>query len=487
MYFTESFATKLQETLTPDVYIQVNALDPTALAWCIRTGYDMLCRTSTDMQTQAILRGVREAQLDSVSAITHAIKNVSSDVHSASNDIQRTCNTVETTLSCRLSTLASDRSQLPIVSQLGKMEGVQDAIMRDIHSLQEKLSREPADHFASIQRAIDELPAKLAAKSASSVERGSNGEAYARTIFAPHYAIVDTHAKSKSGDFVIEHNSIRLLVEVKDYSRMIPKDEVEKFRRDVELSGVDGGLFISLSSSIPAVADFHLTTIMAKTRQLSTVYVASNNPQVLHVAAQMAFTDIHQRSQVSVNVKSVDMSRRDDLIVDVKNLSDALNSISKSRDSLRDLSSVVSKALMTVSNDLCVFEDQVHRLVARVRETLEHLTHDERIIHLTNPKPAQLLESFKAVKNKEDVEKVLALIQHSNWKVTKEKLSCDKITIEFQKLHSLFKVARGAIVNKVIHDIYDKYTNLVRLDAGELIIHIDSAHVHVIAEVIARM
>lgn len=54
-----------------------------------------------------------------------------------------------------------------------------------------------------------------------------------------------THIGS-SGDFIVEFSNFSVLIEVKNYSSSVPKIEVDKFIRDVEVKDVNAGIFISI-------------------------------------------------------------------------------------------------------------------------------------------------------------------------------------------------------------------------------------------------
>ena len=85
----------------------------------------------------------------------------------------------------------------------------------------------------------------------SSANIGLLGENQVQQILQERYKIINTAKSGKCGDFIIELRGIRILIEVKKYSKTVPSLEVEKFYRDIDSnSSINGAILISLSSKI---------------------------------------------------------------------------------------------------------------------------------------------------------------------------------------------------------------------------------------------
>ena len=68
----------------------------------------------------------------------------------------------------------------------------------------------------------------------ASADIGLAGEREVEEILQERYRILNTAKSGKCGDFVITVNGIRILIEVKKYSKTVPSLEIDKFYRDID-------------------------------------------------------------------------------------------------------------------------------------------------------------------------------------------------------------------------------------------------------------
>lgn len=98
----------------------------------------------------------------------------------------------------------------------------------------------------------DDGPSRFAGPSACI---GIQGEEEVQIILQERYKSTNTAKSGKCGDFVVTSaGGVRVLVEVKKYSKTVPGTEVEKFYRDIDANGsIRGGVMISLTSQVVGV------------------------------------------------------------------------------------------------------------------------------------------------------------------------------------------------------------------------------------------
>jgi hypothetical protein len=83
---------------------------------------------------------------------------------------------------------------------------------------------------------------------------GLAGENEVQQILQDRYTIINTAKSGKSGDFIIVVNGVRILIEVKKYSKTVPSTEIEKFYRDIDSNAsISGAIMISLTSKIVGI------------------------------------------------------------------------------------------------------------------------------------------------------------------------------------------------------------------------------------------
>lgn len=89
----------------------------------------------------------------------------------------------------------------------------------------------------------------------ASANIGLAGEQEVEEILQERYRILNTAKSGKCGDFVITVNGVRILIEVKKYSKTVPSLEVEKFYRDIDSNtSIGGAILISLTSKIVGIS-----------------------------------------------------------------------------------------------------------------------------------------------------------------------------------------------------------------------------------------
>jgi hypothetical protein len=75
----------------------------------------------------------------------------------------------------------------------------------------------------------------------------------------PCAEIEDTHKQPGRGDFIFKENGFCMLIETKNYTKNVKKNEIDKFYRDIEINhDIQCGLFTSIKSGICAREDFQL-------------------------------------------------------------------------------------------------------------------------------------------------------------------------------------------------------------------------------------
>jgi hypothetical protein len=89
----------------------------------------------------------------------------------------------------------------------------------------------------------------------TSADIGLAGEQEVEEILQERYRILNTAKSGKCGDFVITVNGVRILIEVKKYSKTVPSLEVDKFYRDIDSNAsIGGAVLISLTSKIVGIS-----------------------------------------------------------------------------------------------------------------------------------------------------------------------------------------------------------------------------------------
>lgn len=151
---------------------------------------------------------------------------------------------------------------------------------REINNIKDILEKQP-EKFQSIL----ELHSMKGNQNGKATYIGQEGEEEAFNILNEHFENVrDMHDKPHSGDYFVDD---RVLVEVKNYSNNVPKREVEKFKRDLESTGKQGGVFWSLNTPISNIGSFKQTIHIINGREVPVMYVYTRNKDVIRLSIEL--------------------------------------------------------------------------------------------------------------------------------------------------------------------------------------------------------
>ena len=125
-----------------------------------------------------------------------------------------------------------------------------------IQALEQQL-RESRESSKSLTEGFQQLREQMIRNTTGSTNRGKEGEAQVEELLklaygsAPSFDLNPVAKEGHKGDFIMDYERTKLLWEVKNYSRMVNKDEVEKLHRDMrENPEAAVGIMISLQTGI---------------------------------------------------------------------------------------------------------------------------------------------------------------------------------------------------------------------------------------------
>ena len=198
-------------------------------------------------------------------------------INSSSNEqsIQNFLKSFDTKYSNMLQTI-----QQPLFSYVSASE---ERITNNINTIKDMSSKS----FSSQSDVQDELKQFLSKYNASS-NKGKYGENNLFSILSslyPSSEIQDTTGTKASGDFILKRmDKPNILVENKDYSHNINKEEVTKFIRDINVQNMSG-IFISQYSGISFKNNYHID--IHKGNILVYIQHCEYNPDKIRIAVDI--------------------------------------------------------------------------------------------------------------------------------------------------------------------------------------------------------
>ena len=119
------------------------------------------------------------------------------------------------------------------------------------------LETQVKDSSKQLQTEFQQLREQMIRNTAGSTNKGKDGEAQVEELLklafgsAPSFDLNPVAKEGHKGDFIMDFAKAKFLWEVKNYSRMVNKDEVEKLHRDMrENPDVVMGIMVSLQTGI---------------------------------------------------------------------------------------------------------------------------------------------------------------------------------------------------------------------------------------------
>lgn len=126
---------------------------------------------------------------------------------------------------------------------------------------------------------IDNIIKKLFGLSSSSNKKGEITENIIYEIFKNNYKNYCYEKKrsiahNADGE-LISPSGLKALIEIKNYENTVNKDEIDKFKYDLEFTNTNFGIFISIKSGIVGYKYFDLETYISNNKEYHIIYIST--------------------------------------------------------------------------------------------------------------------------------------------------------------------------------------------------------------------
>lgn len=202
----------------------------------------------------------------------------------------------------------------------------------------------------------------------SSAEKGQIGEDKVLQILKTKFTVEKVSDQARSGDIHLIHKpvnspEIRLLIEVKNYKRDVPKAEVEKFTRDINSdSRLHGALFISLNTKLSGenLSPLEIRDIDVAGRKVFTAYVVGDNTELICGAAALVLAQIQQHLRFVKSFEQLQAARYTKLYSCANKAFQTLQGFNQQRQLLIQYRDQTHKSLTSVVDGLSSLESVLH-------------------------------------------------------------------------------------------------------------------------------
>lgn len=187
-----------------------------------------------------------------------------------------------------------------------------------------------------------------------SAVKGQVGEEHIYNALKPYFKIQSTGKIAKSGDFQINTDYGKIMVEVKNYTTTVGQKEIDKFHRDLSQNNdVKAGLFVSLYSPIVGIKEtIQFEEELIHGRKVPIVYIQEFTPDVLRLVVDLLIYHIKRERSGTLDIVSY-----------ISQLSNDLANLSKARIYISEMRSSVNKGFDELHSMLASAEINLSRTV----------------------------------------------------------------------------------------------------------------------------
>lgn len=202
--------------------------------------------------------------------------------------------------------------------------------------------------------------------------KGNLGENIVYTFFNNNnYQIEDTSEIPHAGDlklFLPEINK-NVLIEIKNYKNTVDQKQIDKFYYDIEHTGIKLGIFISLSSKIVNIK----YPIEWKITENNEILIFISDCTIDHLYLAIFCLISLYKNNINITKNNYINHKNEELFNDIKYLSLQKDSINKLKTEMLQLHSAYSNSILTLYNNLCIFDNNFNYIINKIYNKLDNL------------------------------------------------------------------------------------------------------------------
>ena len=291
-----------------------------------------------------------------------------------------------------------------------------DSIIQHVHTDKKEWAKQlSATDIANILNAFATIPRNIETtyeRSDIAAVAGLQGEhAFEKLVseqLTSDYTITNMSKTSKSGDFIISwisyksHKTYKMLIDVKNYKTTVPSKEVDKFRRDVEIRGVDCGMLLSLTSKIVGITNaIESKYVSLHNQKIPLVFMRSHLPSAIAEMIKTTF-QIIEMSELHTNK----INYMDEFISCIDELQDNINMISQCRDTMTITKHEIENSLNNVMLQLMTCEYNLVSNIKKIQKTMANYNEIEEKLSIDD---LMLFDTF-VESDASDLEKLISYL-----------------------------------------------------------------------------
>jgi hypothetical protein len=320
------------------------------------------------------------------------------------------------------------------------------------------------------------------------ITKGNFGENivndYINKIY-PNYDIVDTSHIPHSGDFHLNLNDIneRVILEVKTYNEVVNKNEINKLINDMEYTGINYAVFISVCSKIVGKKNKIEWEIYKNKENKNNIIIfipeAYNNIDNIQISITLlkSFIDIFNINSIDNNLSLLYLNKFTEN--SYKNINNSINELSylkdyinKIKNNIYTLHDSISKQILELYHNFTIFDNEYNNKILLLQKSINfEFNNITSIITNNNNNDDIYLFLNKYIKNKNIYEIlqiiisdlisndfIFVIINNNELNIQKNNINHSKINILKTNINIVFN--DGVQLKNININNWNKYKNL---------------------------
>ncbi len=218
--------------------------------------------------------------------------------------------------------------------------------------------------------------------SVHSTEIGKKYELQIENILMTKFQTINSTQIPHSGDFIIssrEHPNYRILIEAKNYTRIVPSTEIQKFYADIGInSNIHAAVFISANKVTGIEASVYNTIYSCGTRRIPIMFLSNMNTEIASDIIIGSIDMLFEYLCAGKNNQSLEalLEHTHEIWREISHIHSSCNELSRTRSVILNTKNTLVKQLDSVSDSLWHLESTFNRSVDQIRQLLVSMNPD---------------------------------------------------------------------------------------------------------------
>ena len=329
-----------------------------------------------------------------------------------------------------------------------KIDNIESSIIEEMQDIKEQITNTLETESKQTQNQCENLNQailKLTGNVSTSSLKGRIGEEFISNLLKHHFpddTVNETNKNSHESDIhLLSTNYPTTLIESKLYTHCVNTAEIEKFLSDLEDTGINYGIFISLTSPI------------IKHRRLEYKYLNDKHIIFLPNAGFDGFNIIYgiiflrEISKLS-SKNSISKELFDEKSNEIKNIISnfelSYNQISKLKNRAMEFKTTVDKQLLTLTMDICESEIIVKNMFEKTRKNIIDTLTIGKFTMVEDDMFDELIKKFACSDNKtkKTISNYFQLLKDHNYHMLKDDDKEDSMEFTDSKSKIMLKIMK---------------------------------------------